>query len=410
MDTMQCKDALRKKGQYFTTNETLQTTLVDFIKRDPQRILEPSVGRGDLVLAAKKKYGDAIFDMYEIDEDIPLLSPLQKQDVCYGDFLAQPHEHTYDTIIGNPPFVKKSKGNLYLSFIRKCVQLLNPGGELVFIVPSDFMKLTSAIQIIDEMLVQGSFTDVYYPESERLFDNASIDIMIFRYCKDHALGNNITINGENMTMCNHGGILTFLSPEIALHGEACIKSVGSMFRVFVGMVSGREEVFKHPELGNVDVLTASGVEKYILHDSFPTADEKTNAYLLENKMELMQRKIRAAFTEKTWYEWGALRNYTTMQSEKGRPCIYVRNITRNKIVAFRGEVQLFSGNLLALVPDTTKVHEEHIDALLDDVVVQLNNTMFRKNYDYAGRFKIGQRQLENSVICIEHADTYVINT
>lgn len=408
MESLQCKDALRKKGQYFTTNEALQTTLVEFIRRAPGRILEPSVGRGDLVLAAKRKYAEAIFDMYEIDEDIPVLPPLQKQDIAYGDFLAQTPEHTYDTIIGNPPFVKQTKGNLYLSFIRKCVQLLNPGGELIFIVPSDFMKLTSAIQIIDEMLLQGSFTDIYYPESERLFDNASIDVMIFRYCRDPSLGNEIMINGEKKTLCNSGGILTFLSPDIVSGDQTSMKPISSMFRVHVGMVSGKEQVFKHQELGNVDVLTASGEEKYILYDSFPTPDEKTNAYLLEHKTELMQRKIRSVFTETNWHEWGALRNYQTMQSESGRPCIYVRNITRSNVIAFRGKVQLFGGNLLLLVPDTTKVHEDHIDALLDDMVEQLNGDEFRQNYNYTGRFKIGQRQLENSVVRIEHADTYVI--
>ena len=406
METLQGKDALRKKGQYFTTNKMLQDTLVDFIRRSPKRILEPSVGRGDLVLATKKKYGDAVFDMYEIDEEIPILEPLEKKDVCYGDFLIQSIEHTYDTIIGNPPFIKQTKGNLYLSFIRKCVGLLNPGGELIFIVPSDFMKLTSAIQLIDEMLVEGTFTDICYPESEKLFDNASIDVMIFRYCKDTGLTREITINGEKKIMCNHGGIVTFLTTETTESSNSVMKPISSMFRVYVGMVSGREEIFKHNELGNVEILTASGPEPYIFHDTFPTPDEKTNEYLLEHKEVLMKRKIRHTFTEKNWYEWGALRNYQVMQKEKGRDCIYVRNITRNNIIAFRGKVQLFNGNLLMMLPDLKKVKEEHINELICDTLEHLNSHQFRNNYEYAGRFKIGQRQLENSMVCLDHATEY----
>ena len=36
-------------GQYFTTNEQLKTKVLEFILNDPEIILEPSVGQGDLV-------------------------------------------------------------------------------------------------------------------------------------------------------------------------------------------------------------------------------------------------------------------------------------------------------------------------------------------------------------------------
>ena len=79
-----------------------------------------------------------------------------------------------------------------------------------------------------------------------------------------------------------------------------------------------------------------------------------------------------------------------MEEHKGRPCIYVKNLTRNTIVAFKGTVTYFGGKLLCLIPRT------EID--LDNIVTYLNSDMFKKNYMYAGRFKIGQRQLANAVL------------
>jgi hypothetical protein len=39
----------QKLGQYFTKNIILQEKVYEFILNDPEIILEPSVGRGDLV-------------------------------------------------------------------------------------------------------------------------------------------------------------------------------------------------------------------------------------------------------------------------------------------------------------------------------------------------------------------------
>ena len=82
--------------------------------------------------------------------------------VHYDDFLSVDISAKYDTIIGNPPYVKTKGGNLYLDFIEKCYRLLNPGGELIFIVPSDFIKLTSSSKIINTMMENGTFTHIIH--------------------------------------------------------------------------------------------------------------------------------------------------------------------------------------------------------------------------------------------------------
>ena len=88
---------------------------------------------------------------------------INKDDVIYGDFLKQKIQKTYTTIIGNPPYIRTKRGNLYIDFIKKCYHLLDDCGELIFIVPSDFLKLTSASKLLKEMLENGSFTNIFHP-------------------------------------------------------------------------------------------------------------------------------------------------------------------------------------------------------------------------------------------------------
>lgn len=55
-------------GQYFTTDNGLKEKLLSFILNNPKRILEPCIGRGDLVEYVSKKLKNVHFDMYEIDK------------------------------------------------------------------------------------------------------------------------------------------------------------------------------------------------------------------------------------------------------------------------------------------------------------------------------------------------------
>ena len=73
---------------------------------------------------------------------------------------------------------------MYIEFTEKCYNLLDDNGELIFIVPSDFLKLTSASKLLNVMMTNGTFTHIFHPHNEKMFENASIDVIVFRYCKN----------------------------------------------------------------------------------------------------------------------------------------------------------------------------------------------------------------------------------
>lgn len=373
----------KELGQFFTINEGLQQYVFDRVEHRGALLLEPSFGSGHLLKKFLESNPDYPIECYEIDSSIePCIKFNDKQSIIYSDFMSHEFDKKFKTIIGNPPYVKKSKGNLYIQFIEKCYHLLHDDGELIFIVPSDFIKLTSASKIILEMIREGSFTHFHFPHDEKLFNSASIDVVVFRYKK--GVYQNIVNVDDDIKYCNViDGILT-LNDE-----PQCGNIVSNIFSTYVGLVSGRDDVYKVP-FGMTDVLVdENNIEKFIFPTKFPTENEKINEHLTKHKDKLLSRKIKK-FNEDNWFEWGAPRNIKTMEDNMGRPCIYVKNLTRNRNIAFKGTVTYFGGKLLCLIP--------HTEIELDAIVKYLNSDMFKRNYMYAGRFKIGQRQLANAVL------------
>lgn len=370
----------REMGQFYTTSPILHEKLMEFIKNNPSRVLEPSCGRGDILLPFKNKFPDCIIDAYEIDESLEA----KFDNINYCNFLEKNIDIVYDTIIGNPPFVKTKKGNLAIDFVKKCFGLLDKNGELIFIVPADFFKLTSTGNLINEMMQLGVFTDIFHPEADNLFEHASINVMLFRYCKNKNLPKICNYNGVSKNIINNNGLLIFTDQKIGT-----VKTIDDYFDIYVGLVSGRDEIYKS-NIGNIELLVQKDeYEKFIYSKIFPTVSKEIDEHLLKNKDDLLSRKIRK-FNDDNWFEWGAPRNVSVMEERKGKKCIYVYNLTRKDEIAFEGEVGYFCGNLIMMIP------KDNID--LKNIVKYLNSQEFKKNYIYGGRFKIGHRQLCNALL------------
>lgn len=376
-------------GQYFTTHNELKEKIFEFILNIPYNILEPSIGQGDLITFIEDRLPSITFDMYEIDKNIKLLDKIQKDKVIYCDFMKQTITKKYKTIVGNPPYVRTKKGNLYIDFTEKCYNLLDDNGELIFIVPSDFLKLTSAAKLLNIMMTTGTFTHIYHPNNEKMFENASIDIIVFRYCKNSLIDKKILYNDKLLYITNSNGLITFDKEE-----NTNSVMFNEYFDIYVGLVSGKEEVYKNEELGNIEVLNGEDKrDKYIYIETYPCENEKINNYLSQHKTLLIERRIRK-FNDKNWFEWGAPRNITTINNNIGKECIYIYNLTRKPNVSFLGKVNYFGGGLIMLKPKKK--------CNLNNVVSYINSDTFKDNFMFSGRFKIGHRSLSNSFIPSEY--------
>ena len=131
------------------------------------------------------------------------------------------------------------------------------------------------------------------------------------------------------------------------------------------------------------------IDKYIFIEKFPSNDNNINQYLLSYKDSLINRKIRK-FNESNWYQWGAPRNIQNIHKHIHKECIYIYNLTRNDNVAFLSKVDYFGGSLIALVPKKK--------CNLNNILSYINSHTFKQNFMFSGRFKIGHRQIYNSII------------
>ena len=372
-------------GQYFTTNNELKEKVLEFILNEPSNILVPSIGQGNLVRFIMDRIPYVKFDMYEIDPKIKVLDKIQKDKIVYGDFMNQKITKTYETIVGNPPYVRTKNRNLYINFTEKCYNLLADKGELIFIVPSDFLKLTSASKLLEIMMENGTFTHIFHPHNEKMFENANIDVIVFRYCKNRLLDKKVLYNDKLLYITNKNGLITFGEKE-----NENSATFQDYFDIFVGLVSGKEDVFKNEELGNIQVLNGEEkVDKYIYIESYPCDNQKINKHLSDHKKELIERRMRK-FNENNWFEWGAPRNIKAINTNLGKDCIYIYNLTRKSNVSFLGKVSYFGGALIMLKPNK-KIN-------LNNVVSYMNSDTFKDNFLFSGRFKIGHRQISNSYI------------
>ncbi len=158
------------------------------LKHNHGSVLEPSAGDGSFLKRLKKAVG------IEID---PKICP--KNALCM-DFFDYPLENQFDTIIGNPPYVKHKdiapstkeklhyslfdeRSNLYLFFIEKAIKHLKPKGELIFITPRDFLKSTSSVKLNEWIYKEGTITHFFELGDQKIFPNAMPNCVVFRFCK-----------------------------------------------------------------------------------------------------------------------------------------------------------------------------------------------------------------------------------
>jgi adenine-specific DNA-methyltransferase len=185
-------------------------------------------------------------------------------------------------------------------------------------------------------------------------------------------------------ICNvNNGIITFSDSEIKG------LPLSDLFNVYVGLVSGKDEVYRVP-FGNISILNDKNrVDKYIYTETYPTKDTQIDSHLLANKEILLARRIKK-FSETNWFQWGAQRNVKAIEANLGKPCIYVKNMTRSSEIAFIDKVQNFGGSLLCLIP------KKEMD--LQKIINILNSKDLQKDYMYSGRFKIGHKQVCNIIL------------
>lgn len=364
-------DLKKQRGQFFTTRDRVLDVLTSLIHNTGD-IFEPSAGSGHIIKSIEQSYTN-IYSC-EIDGDKVRDKVCQSQ-ICIDNFFNYiKRNKKYSTVIGNPPFVKlknveketikllpekiRSNGNLYYYFIKYGISVLEHSGELIFIVPKEWLYNTSSQFLRNYLQEIGGFTHFIDCGEEKLFDDADVpSLCIFRFEVGYRgkvkYYNNIdSYNYGNFEYRNtqYGNTITFTNRE------SKINKISDFFEVKVGLVSGNENIFKiigdhnFEEVGIKNMIsTDKNYHEYLFLESYNNIDEippQIREYLLSNKDKLMSRKIKK-FTSKNWWKYGAIRNIEIMMSDRKR--IYGLMKTRNEYPFWVGDPNsLFSGGVFAL--------------------------------------------------------------
>lgn len=382
-------------GQVFTPDEIV--SLMIGLLENSGRTLEPSSGDG----AFSKRLDGCV--SIEIDPTVA------SRGAIVGDFFAYPKTEKFDSIIGNPPYVRfqdiapstksllkmdlfDGRTNLYLFFIDKAISHLREKGELVFIVPRDMIKLTAARKLNKLIFSLGTITHWIETGDQKIFNGAVPNCAIFRF----ELGNKTRKTkfkclGETVW---HERVFTEMEGQIAFLEKGMSVPLSSLFYVKVGAVSGADPLFSHPE-GNVEFVCSKTVE---------TGETRRMLYnvrhpaLEGHKERLLQRRIRA-FTDNNWWAWG--RAYHDSES----PRIYVNGKTRKPQPFFTHECRAYDGSVLALFPKNPKMN---LEAAID--LFNRRVPWDQLGFVVDGRFIFSQRSLQTVVLPDEFRDLFESNS
>lgn len=368
-------------GQVFTPPKVVEFMLD--LCRNRGRMLEPSAGDGAFFNRLQARQSDCVG--IEIDRRVaPPGARVQ-------DFFDYPLSEQFDSIVGNPPYVRlqdvpaetrkklvstlfDGRSNLFLFFIEKCIRHLKPGGELVFIVPREFIKLTAARKLNAWLFEQGSITHFYETGDVRVFGEHTPNCAIFRFEKG-CFERKMT-DGRSFTEVD--GQLMFLRDDHSVR-------FADVFAVKVGAVSGADLIYTH----------AKGNMEFVYSKTADTGDTRRMLYgikhphLDKHKSELLARRVKP-FDESNWWQWG--RAFPISEA----PRIYVNGRTRRPEPFFLHDCNSFDGSILALFPRNPRIARRD----LIECTMMLNKEVDWQQLGFVcdGRFLFTQRSLQTCLL------------
>ena len=168
------REALRKKGQFWTPDWTADIMVAYVLQDRPSRLLDPALGQGVFFRAAKRYAREHAFDLALFGRDIDpgvlgqarmsglVASDLQHVEI--RDFVLDPPSELFPAIIANPPYIRHhrlspaqkehlrefarkatgrhidGRAGLHVYFLIRALQTLASEGRLAYIVSADICE------------------------------------------------------------------------------------------------------------------------------------------------------------------------------------------------------------------------------------------------------------------------------
>jgi adenine-specific DNA-methyltransferase len=210
----QTTDSRKLRGGYYTPQALAHYLVKWGIRPDTKRILEPSCGDGNFILAVLECLQNSppikpnlvavelkAQELTQAQQRVELFGPngANIEWVCQDFFAAYPQlkqNEKFNLIIGNPPFIRfqyfdddsrnqafshlKKAGykptklaNVWVAFVQLSIELLQPGGRLAMVVPAELLQVTYAHELrsrlaaeFEHIMVIG-FKKIIFPDIQQ---------------------------------------------------------------------------------------------------------------------------------------------------------------------------------------------------------------------------------------------------
>lgn len=184
--------------QFYPTPNNIVSIIRKHIPKTFKKLLEPSVGEGDLLLALDKNTRKDILTLIDIDDKkiAGLRSDFEQSELINDNFIDWSNDNShrkFDLIVTNPPFLGKSsrlttfRGRnvpLEVAFMELCLEHLTTDGVLIGIVPGSVINSNNGKKLRKKFFLEGNFKYVY-ELPKRSFHGIEGTFFVIVYIKGH---------------------------------------------------------------------------------------------------------------------------------------------------------------------------------------------------------------------------------
>ena len=339
------RERKRQRGQYMTPKPLARKILDRIPIQDYTRILEPSCGDGSFLSAIADRLMDASrqepsndpVEIIGIEIDPQLekksrslmkdrlsLSVSHRWEVRRADFFKEylasselggdprrdnvlSHEG-FDLIVGNPPFGgtfdhsiedildarlgarlgRKIKKETYAFFIVACVDLLRPGGRLVFVSSDTLLTIPTMTGLRHFLMQRGN---VELSDIDNFSDETSYPMLLLDFTKSdeprRVTRNSVEIDGDAIRSTPN--LSWGITPDLARLFSGPL--LGDYFIASSGMTTGKNELFVRETIDGDSIVEPYQFEFY---DAPVTLDYELERARLGKLSEKRRRALEAA--------------------------------------------------------------------------------------------------------------------
>lgn len=188
-------------GQYMTPREISSLLFESIEIQKGDKVLDPAVGTGELLVNAQERCPSATYHGYDIDADIltytsPLVSSEQK------DFLAaraqgEIVDESWDVILANPPYFElkltseqkkryahltSGRANIFSLFIYESILTVKKGGYVGLIIPPSMNSGAFFAGLRKFILEEAEIVSLTVVDDARMFSDAqtAVQVLVLR--------------------------------------------------------------------------------------------------------------------------------------------------------------------------------------------------------------------------------------